>query len=75
MRETSDVAPLTEGGRTPRLALARLRFSPGLEPTFVEYHFQQSLGFIRLAIILAVVLYALFGVLDLFIVPDVAGSI
>ena len=72
MSEADEVAQLTEGGRTPRLALARLRFSPDLESAFVEYHFQQSLTLIRLAAILAFVLYALFGVLDLSIVPEVA---
>src|SRR5207248_5279004 len=42
---------------------------------FIEYHFFRSVAFIRFAIILAIVLYASFGVLDLFIVPDVAGTI
>lgn len=60
---------------TPRLAFGRLRFSDGLEPSFADYHFQQSLPFTRLAIVLAIVLYALFGILDLFIVPNVAMSI
>ena len=35
----------------------------------------RSLAFIRFAITLAIVLYAAFGVLDLFIVPAEAGSI
>jgi peptidoglycan/LPS O-acetylase OafA/YrhL len=35
----------------------------------------RSLAFIRFALILAIVLYAAFGVLDLFIVPDEAASI
>ena len=59
------------GGSFP----GRLRFGPDLEPAFAEDHFVRSLAFIRFAIVLAIVLYALFGVLDLFIVPDVARSI
>ena len=70
-----DVAQLTEEGTAPRLSLGRLRFSGDLESSFSEYHFQQSLAFTRFAIVLAIVLYALFGILDLFIVPDVASSI
>ena len=53
----------------------RLRFSPDLEAAFAEDHFARSLVFIRFAIVLAIVLYAAFGFLDLFIVPDQAGSI
>jgi class 3 adenylate cyclase len=72
---SENVAQLTKEGKTPRSAPGRLRFPPDLEPAFTEYHFLRSLAFIRFAIILAIVLYAAFGVLDLFIVPDVAGSI
>jgi signal transduction histidine kinase len=53
----------------------RLRFGPDLEPGFTEYHVEHSLPYTRLALILAVVLYALFGILDHFIVPGVAGWI
>ena len=59
----------------PRLGLVRLRFGSDLDPAFREYHFHQSLVFMRLALVLGAVLYALFGVLDLFIVPDAARSI
>jgi class 3 adenylate cyclase len=69
------VAEPTSEGRTSRFVAGRLRFPPDLEPIFAEDHFARSLGVIRFAIILAIVLYAAFGVLDLFIVPDVAGSI
>ena len=69
------MAELTGEGTSPRIALRRLRFSESLESSFSEYHFQQSLVFMRFAIVLSIVLYALFGILDLFIVPDVAGSI
>jgi class 3 adenylate cyclase len=53
----------------------RLRFAPDLEAAFAEDHFSRSLVFIRFALVLAIVLYAAFGILDLFIVPDVAGRI
>ena len=58
-----------------RLGLTRLRFPPDLEPAFRADHFERSLPFMRLGIVLEVVLYASFAVLDLFIVPDVAGWI
>ncbi|MGH3214220.1 MAG: hypothetical protein ACRDL9_06550, partial [Trebonia sp.] len=50
----------------------RLRFTGDLEPGFVEYHVERSLPFVRLALVLAIVLYALFGILDLYIVPSAA---
>jgi signal transduction histidine kinase len=50
----------------------RLRFGDDLEPGFVEYHAERSLPFARLALVLAIVLYALFGILDLYIVPSAA---
>ena len=50
-----------------------LRFDDDdLEARFDEYHFEHALPFARFAVVLAVLLYALFGILDLFIVPDVA---
>ncbi len=50
----------------------RLRFTGDLEPGFVDYHVERALPFARLALILAVALYALFGILDLYIVPSAA---
>jgi signal transduction histidine kinase len=50
----------------------RLRFAGDLEAEFRDYHVEHSLPFARLALILAVVLYALFGILDVFIVPGEA---
>src|SRR5262249_46900052 len=38
----------------------------------VEYHFHQSLPYMRLAIVLEIVLYAAFGILDTFMVPEQA---
>jgi len=51
---------------------SRLRFGDDLEPDFTKYHLEHSLPFARFALILAVLLYALFGILDFFIVPDAA---
>lgn len=53
--------------------IGRLRFGDDLEPSFSEYHFEHSLPFARFALVLAVLLYALFGILDVYIVPGVAG--
>lgn len=50
----------------------RLRFTGDLEAEFAAYHAERALPFARLALILAVVLYALFGILDVFIVPGAA---
>jgi signal transduction histidine kinase len=69
------MAQRTPEGPRARIRLARLRFTPDLEPAFRAYHFERSLLFMRFAIVLEVVLYASFGVLDLLIVPDVAGWI
>ena len=69
------MAQLAQKGTTRGSAPGRLRFPPDLEAAFTEDHFLRSLAFIRFALILAIVLYAAFGVLDLFIVPDEARSI
>lgn len=58
-----------------RLGFARLRFGDDLERAFADYWFEHSLLFTRLAIVLAVVLYALFGFLDVAVVPDEARTI
>jgi signal transduction histidine kinase len=59
----------------PRLTLTRLRFEETLEPRFRAHWYEHTLNFTRLAIVLAVVLYALFGILDALILPEVAGWI
>jgi len=64
------VAEPTSEWTSPRLGLRRLGFSESLESSFSEYYFHHSLVFMRFAIVLSIVLYALFGILDLFIVPD-----
>jgi signal transduction histidine kinase len=50
-------------------AVGRLRFADDLEPSFAGYHAEHSRPFVRLGLVLALLLYALFGVLDRFIVP------
>ena len=59
--------------------VGRLRFGSELEPSFTEYHLEHSLPFARFALILALVLYSLFGILDFYIVqtsgPDGYGGI
>ena len=49
--------------------VGRLRFADDLEPSFTRHRVEQSLPFARFALILALLLYALFGILDFFIVP------
>ena len=66
------MAQVTKDAPGPRLTLGRLRFEGDLEREFSRYYFEHSLLFARFAIVLAVALYALFGILDLFIVPEVA---
>jgi signal transduction histidine kinase len=53
----------------------RLRFADDLEPGFAEYHTEHSLPLARFGLVIAVLLYALFGVLDLYVAPGVAGWI
>jgi len=73
-------APATEDWKMPSPAgmraavfpAGRLRFRDDLEPGFAKYHLEHSLPFARFALILALLLYALFGILDFYIVPDVA---
>jgi len=64
--------PGPSGIRAAVFPASRLRFGDDLEPDFTKYHLEHSLPFARFALILAVLLYALFGILDFFIVPDAA---
>jgi signal transduction histidine kinase len=64
--------PGPPGIRAAVFPASRLRFGDDLEPDFTKYHLEHSLPFARFALILAVLLYALFGILDFFIVPDAA---
>ena len=60
------------GIRAAIFPAGRLRFGGDLEPGFRKYHLEHSLPFARFALILALLLYALFGILDFYIVPGVA---
>jgi signal transduction histidine kinase len=67
--------PPTSSRATLFPGLARLRFAGDLEARFAGYHAGHSLPLARFALALAVMLYALFGVLDLYVDPGVAGWI
>ena len=54
-------------------AAGRLKFAADLEPSFDRYHAEHSLPLARFALVLAILLYALFGVLDLYADPGAAG--
>ncbi len=47
-----------------------LSFSKNLEATFLENYVRKSLTHVRLALLLAIVLYGVFGFLDAWLVPD-----
>ena len=46
-----------------------LRFKDEAEPEFLDRFFRRSLGQMRFALILGIVLYALFGLLDAIAAP------
>ena len=58
-----------------RPAFGRLRFPDGLEAAYADSYLPQALPRARFAVGLAVALFALFGILDAYIVPDEAASI
>ncbi|MDQ3146042.1 MAG: histidine kinase [Actinomycetota bacterium] len=58
-----------------RLTVGRLRFDGDLETRFSEYYYRHTLLFARFALVLGIALYALFGILDIIIVPEVAPQI
>jgi signal transduction histidine kinase len=63
-------------GQMGPLPTRGLRFSDDdLEASFSDHYFSQALPRTRFALVLAVVLFALFGILDAFIVPDQAPTI
>jgi signal transduction histidine kinase len=63
-------SPSTRAAMFP--GVGRLRFTDDLAPSFAEYHAGHSLPLARFALVLALLLYALFGVLDLYVAPGVA---
>jgi PAS domain S-box-containing protein len=52
----------------------RLRFPDGLEQEFREDYYRKSLNQLRLGIIIGAMLYALFGLLDVWIFPEVKSK-
>jgi serine phosphatase RsbU (regulator of sigma subunit) len=48
----------------------KLSFSPGLENLFIKDYFLINLGTVRIALILGIVLYGIFGILDFVLVPS-----
>ena len=60
---------ITETGTGHRPGFGRLRFTDELEAHYADDFFPQALPRARFAIVLAIVLYAVFGVLDAFVVP------
>lgn len=47
-----------------------LQFAPALEREFLAEYHERTLGVVRLAMVLGILLYALFGILDTLIAPD-----
>jgi signal transduction histidine kinase len=66
------MAQVTARGRQGLWSRGRLRFSDELESSFSDYRFDHSLAFARFGVVLSFLLYALFGILDRFLVPDAA---
>ncbi len=52
-----------------------LSFFGSLEDDFLEVYFQNSLKHIRMAILLAIFFYGIFGLLDAWLVPDVKNKL
>lgn len=52
-----------------KIRFGRLKFEPSLEREFIRDYNINSLSFIRLALLLVIVLYGLFGILDIWILP------
>ncbi len=66
---------MTSTDERPRAAFGRLRFPDALEAAYVDSYLPQTIPRARFALVLAIVLFALFGVLDAFIVPEEAAGI
>ena len=52
-----------------------LRFPGDLEGTFLEDYFHKSLNPIRFSLVLGIVLFALFGILDILLIPEVKETV
>ena len=53
-----------------KINLITLSFSKDLEDDFLEEYFQKSLRHVRLALLLAIFFYGIFGILDAWLVPE-----
>ncbi len=47
-----------------------LSFEPDLEAAFLDEHFKKSISHVRLSLLLGVLFYALFGILDAWVFPE-----
>ena len=54
-----------------KVNLITLSFPRELEEAFLEDYFQRSLRHVRIALLLAIFFYGIFGILDAWIAPDV----
>ncbi len=70
---SSDVIPPI--GRPPRMHWLTLRFGEPIEHEFLEQYVQNSLPAMRAAIVIGIGIYAVFGLLDPLIVPDVKAQV
>jgi class 3 adenylate cyclase len=52
-----------------------LAFPPDVEQAFRKHHFEQSLAATRAALLLGTFMFAMFGILDAWIVPEVLGRV
>ena len=55
--------------------LITLSFVPEIEKDFLQEYFNNSIKHIRMAMLIAIIFYSLFGILDAFIVPEVKHKI
>jgi serine/threonine protein kinase len=70
---TSDAIPPI--GRPARMHWLTLRFSDPIEREFLDQYVQNSLPAMRAAIVIGIGIYAIFGLLDPLIVPDVKPQV
>ena len=52
-----------------------LQFPPEIESVFLDYYFNQSLSLIKVSIVLSLVIYSLFGILDVLTYKEFLGEI
>jgi len=52
-----------------------LQFPPEIESVFLDYYFNQSLSLIKVSIVLSLIIYSLFGILDVLTYKEFLGKI